>query len=819
MKNSVMRGVIAAMLWGACLFMASAIEEVDKGGMLSGKVVDSKSQAPIEYATVAVYNAIDNSVVSGAVTTPSGDFKISALPMGRFRVEVSFLGYNSQKFDDIVLSDTQKSYNIGKIALVASAENLKEVEVRGERKSFEYRIDKKVVNVNSQSTTASMTAIEVLENVPSVKVDIEGNVSLRGSTGFTVLIDGKPSILEGSDALRQIPASSIDNIEIITNPSAKYQPDGTAGIINVITKKNKSQGINGQTTANLGMFGTYGGDLLLNMRTKKINYTLGADYNNRVFKGDAHALRETYQTTPLDTTRLSSSGGYKRQNIMWGVRGGIEFELDTNNVVALTGRFGERSMSSTGNYAYDETTQVSGYLNRYNSHEQFDRGGLFYSVNGTWTHSFPAEGHTLTALFDIGSRSAHETSENLLTETTGTPINGKRNHEDGPGDRNEVRIDYVLPFSPVSKLEAGFQGRFGTEGDVTSMDTLDVATGNYETDHLYDKTTDGQQDVYAVYSTYSGMWKQFGYQAGLRGEYTYRLISYSGDDFKIDRMDYFPTLHLSYNLPAENQVMVSYARRVERTRGWYLEPFITWQDAYNVRTGNADILPEFIDSYELGYLKQFKIAYFSLEGYYRITHNKVEMLSSVWDSGENPNGTILLNKPYNVGSDYSLGLEAAYNFKIKKWWEASLMGNMASYEVTGKVEDKDFSNESFNWSGRLNNSFYPYKNTQLQLNGSFNSATATAQGKNEGYYSVDAALRLEWLKRKLSTVIQARDLFGTAVHERWTRGESFYNYDYSINKAPMVSFTAIYRFNNYNPKKQGSRGQAGGDEGGGGDEF
>jgi outer membrane receptor protein involved in Fe transport len=817
MGNKIGKFLAAILLLSQSLSMVAADIENDKGGVLSGVVLDSRSKQPVEYATIAVYKAGENVVVTGTVTNPQGEFKITGLPMGQFWAEISFLGYKNQKFENIEITDAKKTFQLGKVMLEPSAENLNEVQVVGERKSFEYRIDKKVVNVGNQSTTASMTAVEVLENVPSIKVDIEGNVSLRGSGGFTVLIDGKPSILEGSDALRQIPASSIDNIEIITNPSAKYQPDGTAGIINVITKKNKSQGVNGQASVSAGMYGNYGGDVLLNMRKNKINYSLGADYNNRKFPGESKSLRETYQTNPIDTVRLSASGDSRREMQMWGIKGGIEVNLNDKNSFTLSGRFGERSMTFTNDLIFDETTQVAGYNNRYKSLELSDRGGVFYSVNGSWMHNFSDKGHNITTLFDIGSRSSDEKSVSELTDLNNNPTKGKRSFESGPGQRSELRIDYVLPINELSKFEAGFQGRRNKEGDETSMDTLDIASGNYITDNLYNKNTDGLQDVYALYTTYSSAWKQFGYQVGLRGEYTNRLIEYSGDDFTIDRMDYFPTLHLSYKLPAENQLMASYARRVERTRGWYLEPFITWQDAYNVRTGNPDILPEFIDSYELGYLKQFKNAYFSLEGFYRITHNKVETLATVWDDVDNPSGTILLNKPYNIGEDYSLGLEGTLNFKVKKWWDATLMGSLSDYEVTGQAEGKDFSNKSFNWSTRLNNTFYPYKNTQLQLNGNHNSATATAQGQNEGYYSVDAALRLEWLNRKLSTVIQARDIFATAVRESWRRGDTFYNYNYSRNLSPFITVTATYRFNNYNPKRQNGRTSMGADDGGGDD--
>lgn len=804
-----------------CNLQAKAMDaEADKGGVVKGTITDSRTGQPIEYATVAVYTTA-NQLVTGSVSNIAGEFKIANIPNGNFYVLVTFLGYQNQRFDNIEISEARRLANLGQIKLASSAESLNEVEVVGQRKSFEYRIDKKVVNVGNQATTASMTAIEVLENVPSVKVDIEGNVSLRGSGGFTVLIDGKPTILEGSDALRQIPASSIDNIEIITNPSAKYQPDGTAGIINVITKKNKNQGINGQVSANAGMYGTYGGDALLNLRRKKINYTLGLDYNKRVFPGESTYLRETYLTNPIDTVTLVATGDGERNMRMYGLRAGMEIDVNKSNSATLGVRYGSRNMNNETTALYSQSSSFDPMnVQRYTSLELGERGGDFYSVNGSWTHQFETKGHELRAQFDFSSRTGTEESENKLLDTNGTPTEARRNIENGPADRGEVRIDYTLPFSETSKLEAGFQGRAEAEEDETGLANLNTVTGVYEADPLYAKDSKGTQNIQALYTTYSGTWLRLGYQAGLRGEYTYRNIAYGSKDFNIDRFDYFPTVHLSYTLPAENQLMASYARRVERTRGWYLEPFVTWQDAYNVRTGNADILPEFIDSYELGYLKQFEKAYFSMEAYYRTTHNKVEMIATIWDDAtENPDGKILMRKPYNIGRDHSVGLEGTFNLKQWSWWDATLMGSLYNYEIEGEANGKDFSNSTFNWSGRLNNTFYLKKTLQLQFNGNFNSPTATAQGRNEAYYSFDAALRADWLNRKLSTVVQLRDVFATGTRENWARSTDFYSHDEWGMKAPLLSFTVTYRFNNYNPKGKNGRTQTGGSEEMGGDDF
>jgi hypothetical protein len=251
---------ILTLLLGMLIPLSIWANSPEKEGIVKGKVYDGKSKTPVEYATIAIYNADDDSVINGTISDENGNFKIKGLKEGNFYVVVSFLGYENKRYDDIVVDGGRDMIDLGSITLGSANQSIEEVEVVAERQSVEFHIDKKVVSVGKQMTSASLSAVEVLENVPSVRVDIEGNVSLRGSTGITVLIDGKPTVLDASDVLRQTPASTIENIEIITNPSAKYQPDGTGGIINIITKKNRMQGVQGLINAKAGTFGMYGGD-------------------------------------------------------------------------------------------------------------------------------------------------------------------------------------------------------------------------------------------------------------------------------------------------------------------------------------------------------------------------------------------------------------------------------------------------------------------------------------------------------------------------------------------------------------------------------
>ncbi len=775
-------------------------------GMISGLVIDSLSNEPIEYATIALYSQRSNELTLGTISQKNGKFFLEKIKPGPYFIKISFLGYEDLLIPNIKINREQTTINLHKIKLKPSLQNLEEVVVDGSAPRIDYKIDKKVINVSKQITSISGTAVDVLENVPSVKVDIEGNVSLRGSTGFTVLIDGRPSILDANDILQQIPASTIDNIEIITNPSAKYDPAGTAGIINIITKKNKLQGISGVANGSVGLYGKYGGDFLVNYQKRKINLFLGADYNIRTRPGEMHNER---QTTMGDTTyKTLIDGENERKGNPWGIRAGLDYKISDNDNFGLGVRYGQRKMSATNLTTYDESILPAGVYNKYSSIEESSRGGLFYELSANYLHKFTKKGHELKADINLSQRDGNENSKNELTNADGVIVEGKENIENGPSANFQGKIDYTLPLGEKGKFEAGYQAMFNQSEDQTELHILNTTTGIYENQEEFSHATTYTSKIHSVYALYAGEVGKFGYQGGLRSENTYRDIVSNGDTYGINRWDFFPTVHLSYQLPKENQLMASYTRRIERTRGWFLEPFITWVDAYNVRQGNPDLLPEFIDSYELSYMKKFgQKSMFSLEGYYRITNNKVEHISSVYEDN------VMLGTVENVGKDYSLGLEFMFSTGLLKWWEVDVMGDLYHYKVEGVLYDEDFSNQSNTWSARFNNTFIIQKSTKMQLNAMYNGPSVTAQGKTEADYTINAAIRQEFFDNKLSAALQIRDIFGTSKREFSSSGPGFYTYSSMQPKTPDVNLTISYKFNNYKTERKSRSGGNGGEDG------
>jgi len=795
MMNKIIIYVLL-MLLSINVYSDGISSESGSRGCLKGFVFDANANQPLEYATISMTRKKDNQVVNGTITDETGFFKIKDVDFGMYIIDISFIGYKTKSIPNVPIRPNDKNVDLGQIILEPTTETIGEAVVVADRPTMTYKIDKKVINVSQQHTSASGTAVEILENIPSITVDIDGNVSLRGSTSFTVLIDNKPTVLDASDALSQIPASAIENIEVITNPSAKYDPDGTSGIINIITKKNKLQGFNGIVNLNVGMYERYGGDFLINWRKERLNVYVGADFNNSNREG---SIESENRTLFNDTTSfLLSDGDFNRGRQSYNVRTGFNLTLNAKNSINFDARVGNMSRGGSTYTNYENYTNPATTNEIYKSDQISDRGGLFYTLGLGYNHKFLKKGHEINSLFNYSLRDFEEETFNQLISDSGILTSGQRSLESGPRKHYNFQIDYTLPLRINDKFEAGYKTRIEDSDQLAEMYQYNPVTQVYDymDDFRHDVTHD--RHIHSLYSLYAGEIGNFGYQGGLRGEYTFREIKLveTGESSIIDHWDLFPTLHMSYNLPKDQQTMASYTRRIKRPRGWHLEPFLTWTDAYNVRMGNPDLNPEYIDSYELSYLNKFGRNTFSAEAYYRITNNKIERIRSVYDEN------VYLTTFENVGNDYSLGIELMLGLDIQKWWHIDLMGIIYDYRVEGELDGKDFSESSFNWNTRFNNTLRFGKTTRVQLNGMYNSPTVTAQGERNGFFMVNLAVKQDFYKNKLSATFQVRDVFATMNHSSVYEGDDFYSYTYYDPKSPTITLTLAFKINNYRPDRK-----------------
>ncbi len=464
--------------------------------------------------------------------------------------------------------------------------------------------------------------------------------------------------------------------------------------------------------------------------------------------------------------------------------------MSENDLLSLGGRYNDRKMNRSAALDYENTSNSG--TEYFINNTLTERSGNSFSLNLGYRKRFNTTGHEISADLVFSKETSDDYS---LTEDVqdGIIINGRKTTEQGPGGEYNGRLDYVLPFSETSRLEAGYEGQVELTDELTGFQEYNPLTGIYDQNSQYDQDVSFDESEHSLYSIYSGNPGKFGYQLGVRGEYTkrYTNLKTSGESYNIDRWDYFPSIHTSYSFSPSQQIMASYTGRINRPGGWAMEPFVTWVDATTVRQGNPELLPELIDSYEIGGQTLLGIFSINADIYYHHTNNKIEAVRSVY--AEN----VTLQTFENVGKDYSLGTELMVNFGISDFWGVSLTGNAYDYNMEGAINGAPFSRSSFNWRGRISNNISLGNTTQMQINFMYASPTVSSQGRREEMMSSDVSLRQDFFEKKLSLILQVRDVFGSGRFESTSQGPGFYSYNYMKRESPIVMLTAKFNINSY----------------------
>ena len=780
-----------------------------RNGKITGKIIDKETKEPMEYANVSVFRKQDSKLVTGSITSAGGTFSIPDLPYGAYYVEASFIGFDKATVNDIKLIPNAAAVDLGTIGLEASREQIGTVDVVAERNRVEYKIDKKVVNVANDINATGGTAVTVLENTPSVDVDIDGNVSLRGSSNFTVLIDGRPSVLSGSDALKQIPSSAIQNIEIITNPSVKYDPDGMAGIINVVMKKNVLAGINGIMNVNLGTGDKYGSDLTLNYKTKKYNVFFGGNWNDNTDWGKMRSTRETYSNDT--TTYLLTSGTRNMSRGGTQIRGGLDYYISDKTTVTVS--------SEVGNYNFD--SYGTGNLRNYDMPSTFDiysiqnnnakRNGNFVSANANFQTKFNEMGtHKLEGSFNYRYRDGKDdetVDENYSDSeyrTLGEYLSRVTSHENSYSNDYRAKLDYTLPFKNGTKYEAGIQTRIENETESLDFKSFNTTTQLFENNPLFTSNMDFKEQIHSAYSTYTGNLAFIKFVAGIRGEYNKREITHFKENvpntYKLDQFDFFPSLHLSWELADHSELMTSYSKRINRPDGRDLDPFPSYQNKYTIRTGNPALKPEYTDSYEFSYMKKFGNSFLSVESFYRTTNNLITRLTNVVDD-------ISYMTVGNMNRDHSIGGEVMGNVNITKWLLMNTSFSLYNYKLKGEVLGTSVDKQSTNYNGRLNATVKFNQDSRLQLSGFYRGPSVSAQGTQKGSVFTNLSYRQDFMKKKLTATVSVRDIFGTMRMQGTSSGDNFSSTFKMTREPRVVMLTLSYKINNYKLDKQGSEEQ------------
>lgn len=769
-----------------------------KGGSISGKVLDNTNKQPMEYVNVAVMNLNDSSLVTGTITNPEGFFKIDKLPMGVYFLRITFLGFEKYQSPEIEITPKVSVHDLGNISLTASTSNLGEVSVVAEKSKVEYQIDKRVINVDQTIVSKGGSAVNVLENTPSIQVDPQGNVTLRGSSDFIVLIDGKPTALKGSDALKQINAASIKQVEVITNPSAKYDSEGQAGIINIIRKKDQLQGLSGSINTSIGTTDKYTANALLNYRKGKINVFAGFDYAHNIFRNDI--ILNNYSFLETGTVYMKETAGQYNYNDNLTGKLGMDYDINEHNTLSISGSYGKQGydQGTEASYMY-QTSDSKAFFKSTNS---MDVTGNVPNLSVDFTHKF-SDNHSLSFSSTYTAwdgRDENNLSERLTNETgSELAMQSALNFvKDNSNFQYRFNADYKRPLKK-GNLETGVQYRREDRTDDLEFKNLDVVNQTWITNDNYTYHLDYLNDIYSGYATYSDTRWGLGYMLGIRTEYFTRHITFSNDpkEYDFDKFMLYPSLHLSKDIKGKHQLQLSYSRRINRPLPWLLNKTPGYIDPYNIFQGSPYLEPEYTDAFEFNYRLMFKKVTVSAQTYYRNTTNSFNAARELQDNG------IMIHQLVNSDNQLSYGFETSLDINIAKWWQLSTGGNLYHYSIETLINNANTTKSANSWDARLINSFNLNWGTRIQNVLYVRGPGIDAQGNTSGFYTVNLSLSQPILKGKANIGLSAENLFDSIDFDYTIKSEKFDNTYHIIAEGPIFRITASYSFNNFQNKQRG----------------
>jgi hypothetical protein len=788
--------------------------------IISGKVIDFKSKQPLEYATIIIKNTVTKEI-SGGVTNLDGIFSIE-IPKATYAIDIAFISFQSVKFpEESIISNK----DLGVIKLSESTNGLDEIVIVAEKTTVDIRLDKKIFNIGKDLSIRGGNASDVLGNVPSVQVSVEGTVSLRGNENVTILIDGRPSALvgmNGAEALRQIPAEAIEKVEVITSPSARYDAEGTAGILNIILRKNKLIGFNGSLQLDLGFPARVGTAFNANWRTEKWNLFTNTGFRYNETPGNAFSksdfLSNTAQNAKVIENRnfgrlgrsiFTSFGAeyYLTENssIIGNIvfNGGNDDDVNTNKIdrFNILGDLNEATFRTESESESEQRIQYTlDYVNN------FDDNGKKLSINGQYSSEIENDLNDITEI---------DTQVNLLNDLEQVLENQNENS-------GLLQIDYVNPVGENIQYEAGYRGNYrdifnsfylAEREDFENNGPLIPDTGlnnsfNYE------------ELINAAYVQYGQKFNRISLLVGLRYEHTSLEIvqEISTTKNKINYGKLFPTINLGFEFKDGENITLGYNRRIRRPRGRSLNPFPSRSSESNVYSGNIDLNPVITDAIDLGYLKRWDKFTLSTSLYYNISNDNWERIQE--DTGMlTDNGDPITKRfPINLSTQERTGLELTLNYKPFKVWNINSDFNV--YDVTSKgdytntstnvTQNFDFKNTSY--FIRLNQKITLPSAVDLQINTNYSGPSENAQTKSKGVFSLNIAASKDLFNEKASLSLNFSDVFNTRISQRKTIIPDFLEqYSEFQWREPQLRISFVYRFNQKKKKVNGGRETNGGE--------
>ncbi|MCX8480057.1 MAG: TonB-dependent receptor [Chitinophagales bacterium] len=781
-------------------------------GSVTGKIYDKETKELLPYAVIEVISVRENKTVAGAVSDDKGAFNITQIPVGKMTLKVSFVGYNVSTTEPFLLLPNAPTKNFDSILLTRNQNQLRQAQITAEKQMLVQNLDKRVFNNDRNLVSAGGTGNDVLRQVPGVNVDIDGKISLRGNENVTILIDGRPSSILGSDkksVLSSIPAASIESIEVITNPSAKYAAEGMSGIINIVMKKNKLQGFNGQVTASAGTIDKYTGGLNMSYRNKKWNFYgsyMGKDEHRR---GSGSSYRETNQFDSTYYMLQSASMPSENKNHLLGA--GAEYSLDKYTTFGTRVNLNLENEIQPENIVYRYLNEDSIYTNsifRFNDQNNKNQNG---DINFSLRKKFPTPKEELSADLTISNmsrdgRQDYIQEDSLLSIFAHSGIRSKAQVQ-----MINAQVDYTVPNGEFGKYELG--GRIvRRHSDADYLGLLYPSTsmeGAYINQDISNHFVFTEQ-ISAAYLTKSGIFKSFAYQLGLRGEYTLQDIFLTNNSFfqKNRYFNFFPTAIIRQPLSKKDQIQLSYSRRINRPNPQSQNPFLDISDPQNKRQGNPGLKPELVHSIELGYQRSLEKYSINASLYYRHSNNLQIRYRSVL-----PDGTSLISF-LNAYSSDNYGLEATGNMTFSKKWDAMLNLNVYESKINAANIEADLQNNFLSWSGRFNTNYRITKFSALQASINYQAPMVIAQGKFASTLVISGGWKNDLFKNRLNLTLSVMDALSQMRMDMTTSGPNFKQHSIRRRDRGIVMLTAIYRFGAMSNEMAGKRPSRGRMEGG-----
>lgn len=780
-------------------------------GVVQGSLRSASGGAPLEFATVSVYRQADSSLVDGALTDLEGAFRLE-LPFGQYYMVCQFLGFQSQTLPNLALNSRQPTLNLGEITLAEDAVALAEVEVKALRSQMELKLDKRVFNVAQDLTNAGRTAADILDNVPSVTVDVDGQVSLRGSQQVRILIDGKPSGLVGlSDAegLRRLQGDQIESIEVITNPSSRYDAEGEAGIINIVLKKDKKQGVNGSFALTAGYPDNYGASYSLNFRRRKVNFFSNFGLNYRKGPGEGSGLQETYENGAL-ASYFTTARTHSRGSLGGNMQLGADWFLTDRQTLTASGLYRLGRGQNESELIYRDFDALGQFLgsSRRSDDEQENENNIELALGYRKTYDTPDR--QLTIDFKYIDDEDLEESDYLQTSLP----EGDRLVQRSSNTENERNVlfqtDYVHPLPGDARLEGGMKANLRLVDNDFLVEEQGI-DGAYSPLPSFDDQLQYEENVYAAYIQGGKTKGQFSGQLGLRAEYSDITTTLLRSDAVNNRqyLNLFPSLFLSYKRSEANQFQLNFSRRISRPWFRMLLPFTGLSDPRNNRIGNPNLNPEFTMAYEAGYLRYFERGSLLSTVYYRRTEGVIEHITRQLEN----NNVVFF--PVNLALRNAYGFEFSLSYRATEWANINANANVYRALVEGEYEGRALSSDTYTWNGRVNVRLALTKQLTFQPAFNYRAPRITTQGRELAIYHLDAGLAYDILANRGKLTLSVQDVFNTRRRRNVVDLDTFYSESDFQWRARQITLVFNYLLNPGKGGKPERKDAFEGGEGGG----